>query len=61
MNLAPIKEGDIVRVDHKGRIFLAFVEGKAPQALLIKPLDKRVNYFQASAREVKEHWRKRKS
>jgi hypothetical protein len=60
MNLTKVSVGDIVRVDRKGRRFLALVEEKDAETreLLIRPFDaKRNPYFTASAREVVELWK----
>lgn len=59
MTLASVHAGDIVRVNIKGRRFLAFVQETERGAVKIKPIERNINYFRASARQVIEHWRKR--
>jgi hypothetical protein len=59
MHLAAVKVGDIVRVDKKGRVFLAFVIAKSPGELKLEPIQRGVTYTSASAREVVCHWAKR--
>jgi len=58
MNLQGVRVGDIVRVDKRGRRFLAEVQEKESGRLTIKPLQSGINYFEASAREVVEHYKK---
>lgn len=58
MNLAKVLPGDIVRVNKRGREFYAIVVGKEKHELSIEPLDKRVNYYTATAREAVALWRK---
>lgn len=63
MNIGSVKPGDIVRVNKKGRIFLAEVvgrievEGKRPR-LEVEPITKGVNYRDVQGTEVVCHWRK---
>jgi len=59
MNLTGVKPGDIVRVDHKGRVFEAFVVRKARGELRIDPIQRGVTYTGATAREVIAHWARR--
>lgn len=56
-SLATIHPGDIVRVDKKGRLFEAHVTSRAPGMVLIKPIQKNVNYTSATSREIVRHWR----
>lgn len=58
MQLASVRPGDIVRVDKKGRVFLADVTGKDKGRLKIQPHSGNINYFEAGAREIICHWRK---
>lgn len=58
MTLQSIHEGDIVRVNRKGRVFLADVTGKEKGLLRIRPHDRNNTYFEAKASEVQAHWRK---
>lgn len=58
MTLTSVKEGDIVEVNKKGRVFLARVEAKQKGCVEIRPLHGNINYFEASAREIITHWRK---
>lgn len=58
MNLQSVREGDIVQVNKRGRLFLASVVEKERGKVKIDPLLDNINYFEASAREVVAHWRK---
>lgn len=60
-SLTPIKVGDIVQVDHKGRRFHAIVLSKRPRLLSIKPLESGITYTTATGREVVAHWRRTKN
>jgi hypothetical protein len=55
--LADIRIDDIVEVDKKGRKFRADVRDKAAGQLSIRPIDRRITYTTATAREVTRHWR----
>jgi len=59
MVLTSVRPGDIVEIDHKGRIFLAFVNQKERHGVMLKPITPGINYYSASAREVKKHWARR--
>ena len=59
MQLTRIREDDVVYVDKRGNRFLALVIGTARGELTIKPIDRRVTYRMATAREVIGHWSKR--
>lgn len=56
MNLSRVSEGDIVLLDKKGRRFHALVTARDKQQLVVQPLDKRVTYRTATAREVVDAW-----
>ena len=61
-----IGAGDIVLVDKKGRRFHALVTEleqleSGRFELIVRPLDSRVSYRTATAREVLEVWRKRRA
>jgi hypothetical protein len=58
MTLASVKVDDLVLVSKRGREFLAVVIGRADGRLRFQPVDRRVSYQQATAREVVGHWRK---
>jgi hypothetical protein len=60
MQLAAVKPEDIVRVDKKGRVFVAFVIAKRRGALEIEPISHGISYTTATAREVTGHWAQRK-
>lgn len=60
-SLTPIKPGDIVEVDRKGRFFFAVVVRKLPGLLDIRPLDSRITYTTAKANEVVSQYRKTKN
>jgi hypothetical protein len=61
MNLSRVSPGDIVRVNKKGRLFLATVSSKEPQGLKVTPIRDNISYHEASAREVVEHWKRVRS
>jgi hypothetical protein len=59
MTLAGIREGDLVRViKRRGVEFYAEVLSNEDGQLRLRPLDHRVSDRTATAREVKDHWRK---
>jgi hypothetical protein len=52
-----IRPGDVVIVSKRGRVFYARVLGAgAAGGLTVEPLDRRMSWRQASAREVIDHW-----
>ena len=52
-----IHPGDLVLVDRRGRLFYAKVAGLEQAGVLaIEPLERRVTYRTAKAREVVDHW-----
>lgn len=57
MRIRSVQPGDLVLINKKGRIFHARVQGLGPGGLAIAPLERRITYRQASAREVVDHWR----
>ncbi|MDO8208959.1 hypothetical protein [Conexibacter sp. CPCC 206217] len=61
MNTAGVRRGDLVRIDLKGRLFIATVRGRDPETrrFAIEPLRPGVGYRSASSREIVEHWRER--
>ena len=61
MTLASVREGDIVEVDIRGLVFLARVESKERGGVVIKPVCRGISYGFASAKQVREHYRKRRS
>ena len=57
MRTRAIHAGDLVLVNHLGRVFYAKVAGSLQAGVLaIEPLDRRVTYRSAKAREVVDHW-----
>ena len=58
MNSGSIKEGDIVRVNKKGRRFHATVLGRDPKTREFKllPIQSGITFFNAAAREIEDHW-----
>ena len=57
MRTRAIHPGDLVLVDRRGRRFYARVGGlERAGVLAIEPLDRRVSYRSAKAREVVDHW-----
>lgn len=52
MNLARIKVGDEVQINHKGRICNATVEEVLPHELRIKPHNSTFTWHRVGAREV---------
>jgi hypothetical protein len=61
MRLQGICVGDIVLVDRKGRLFHAEVVGTAHRRseLAIKPIERGITYYTASAQDVVAHWRRK--
>lgn len=57
MQLGSIRVGDVVRVDRKGRRFMALVTDKQDRELTVMPCDSRISYRSATSREVIGHWR----
>jgi hypothetical protein len=52
-----IRSGDLVKVDKRGRVFYARVLGASRLGgLALEPLDRRISWRQATAREVVDHW-----
>lgn len=63
MDLNPVRTGDIVRVNKKGRIFLASVVSKIEVAgknsrLEVEAIARGITYREALATEVVDHWKK---
>jgi len=59
VTLGPIKAGDIVRVQIRGRVFLAYAGTKTKGRLQLEPIDRGITYHEAKASEVIAHWGKR--
>ena len=53
--------GDVVKIDHLGRLFFAVVEEVEGQELKIAPLDRNTTWRTATAREVIGIWRASKA
>lgn len=58
MSLASVKPGDIVQVNKRGRKFHAIVLERTARELRVQPIDSRINYYTATAREVVGVWYK---
>jgi hypothetical protein len=56
MRMRSIRPGDLVKVDKRGRVFYARVLAPVDGGLSLEPLDRRISWRQASAREVVDHW-----
>ncbi len=57
MRTRAIHPGDLVLVNKRGRLFYARVVGAgAMDGLSVEPLDRRVSWRSATAREVSDHW-----
>ena len=57
MRTRAIAPGDLVLVNKRGRLFHARVLGTGSAGgLSVEPLDRRITWRQASAREVIDHW-----
>jgi hypothetical protein len=56
MTLGAVKAGDIILADRKGRRFFAVVTERRDRELTVEPIDRRVTYHVAKAREVIEIW-----
>lgn len=61
MTLGAIHPQDLVLVDKRGVRFHAEVLECSHGELRVRPLDRRVTYRAAGAREVLAHWRKSKA
>ena len=57
MNIASVKPGDIVLVNHKGRKFYATVENKNGRTLTIKPHERNISWRSCTSREVERRRR----
>ena len=60
MRLDGIDPGDIVRVSVRGRMFHAVVRGSIPGGLQVDPIERGITYRQVKARDVLEHWARRR-
>ncbi len=60
-SLSQIKEGDIVEVDVKGRIGLAFAGKREDRRLHIRPITPHFNYFSVTGHQVVRTWRQTKN
>jgi hypothetical protein len=57
MRLRSVHPGDVVLVNHKGRVFYARVVGHERAGVLrVEPLERNVTYRSVKAREVVDHW-----
>lgn len=57
MRTRAIHRGDLVLIDKRGRLFYARVLGVGTMdGLTVEPLDRRVSWRSATAREVTDHW-----
>ncbi len=57
MRTRAIHPGDLVLVNRLGRLFYARVGGVERSGVLaVEPLDRRVTYRTAKAREIVDHW-----
>ena len=57
MRTRAIHAGDLVLVNHLGRLFYARVAGlERAGVMAIEPLDRRLSYRSTKAREVVDHW-----
>lgn len=61
MTLGAIRPADLVLIDKRGVLFHAEVVERRNGELRVRPLDRRITYRAASAREVLAHWRKASS
>lgn len=57
--LRGVREGDVVLVDIRGRVFFAVVGGRDERGLKIRPIDSRISYLHATARQVVDVYRRR--
>lgn len=63
MTLGSVKPGDIVRVDKRGRIFLAEVNERVAETgkrtrLVVTPITSGITFREVSAAEVIGHWKR---
>jgi hypothetical protein len=69
MNTDGIKAGDIVKVDIKGRVFIAFYRGEVlrvdggitQHVHSLDPVSKSITYRECEGREIREHYSKVRS
>ena len=61
MTLAGVQPGDLVEVDVRGVRFIARVTAKDRSGLGIEPIGRAYTWRRATATQVVEHWRKRRS
>jgi hypothetical protein len=59
MSLSGVRPGDVVHVDIGGRRFMALAGEKTASGLKLTPLDNRITYHEATARQVIGHWSQR--
>jgi hypothetical protein len=59
MRLASVKPQDLVRCDHRRRVFWAQVTGRDGSSLSIVPVSRNISYYRVSARGVREHYARR--
>jgi hypothetical protein len=60
MQLNPIRPNDIVLCDIRGQRFFATVKGKVPGKVSIMPIQNGYNFYSATARQIKGHYRRAK-
>jgi hypothetical protein len=58
VNISSIREGDLVRVNKKGYVFLAEVISKEDGGLRISPVVHNISFFKATSREIEAHWKR---
>jgi hypothetical protein len=58
MRLEGIAAGDLVRIDHLGRLYTALVVNVRPGELDVEPLDRNVTWRTAKPRQVVEWWKR---
>lgn len=55
---ATITPGDIVKCDVKGRVFHATVQRKTAEGLRVTPIERGINHFEVTSRQVSAYYRK---
>lgn len=61
MNTGPIRPGDIVLCDVRGREFHAIFRERDTQGVLVDPLIRGINYHHVKPNQVVAHWRRSKA
>ena len=61
MQLSSLEAGDVVQIDHKGRVYFALVNAIDGQQLKVTPIERHNTWRTATAKEVIGIWRASKA